>query len=437
MTKRRFEYAAGTSNKFWEVEVAGAAVTVTFGRMGSAGQTKTTSHPSAEAARMAAKNSVEEKLGKGYREVTAPAPARSASHPPDPSEAATGFTLVRPSQPDRPVVIVLAGTKLVYNSISQDFASIADAKEHLERVMNIRRREGYVLSSTERVPTAELQRLEEEVEDENEWRVKIWRTGDRFTVTFKDDVTAEDCSKLVSRLERASPRFFQILCEGGIPGSHWEKAIAGRSLPSIRSFVFDTHFLTTSQQRDNHIGDLAVTLAALPKVERVQASGKSTLSPCTHDTLVDLHLLGEPLPNAAWTGLAGCRFPALERLVLHPGDRNAHAEDGAAAAVLGLQAPNLRELHFDFLTDVDTLLERLLGAGLPASIRVLSVMGSLDEDRLLALLQAHSSRLAQLEKLGLPLAEELTEDGEDAACQLLPNLRDTSEIEWFVDLEQW
>ncbi len=38
-TKRRFEYVAGTSDKFWEIEVTGREVTVRFGRNGSSGQT--------------------------------------------------------------------------------------------------------------------------------------------------------------------------------------------------------------------------------------------------------------------------------------------------------------------------------------------------------------------------------------------------------------
>ena len=37
---RRFEYIGGGSEKFWEIESAGASVTVHFGRMGTAGQTQ-------------------------------------------------------------------------------------------------------------------------------------------------------------------------------------------------------------------------------------------------------------------------------------------------------------------------------------------------------------------------------------------------------------
>jgi len=65
---RRFEYVDGTSNKFWEVSVAGCDVTVRYGRIGSAGTTKTKSHADAAAARREVDKLVEEKTAKGYVE---------------------------------------------------------------------------------------------------------------------------------------------------------------------------------------------------------------------------------------------------------------------------------------------------------------------------------------------------------------------------------
>jgi DNA ligase-1 len=64
---RRFELVEGTSSKFWEVEVAGAEMTVRFGRIGTAGQSKTKAFATAEAASREADKLVAEKLGKGYR----------------------------------------------------------------------------------------------------------------------------------------------------------------------------------------------------------------------------------------------------------------------------------------------------------------------------------------------------------------------------------
>ena len=69
MTKRRFELVAGTSRKFWEIEVASSSFTVTFGRIGTAGQTKITRLKDRAAATAAAETLVAEKLHKGYAQA--------------------------------------------------------------------------------------------------------------------------------------------------------------------------------------------------------------------------------------------------------------------------------------------------------------------------------------------------------------------------------
>lgn len=71
MSPRRFEFVAGTSSKFWEVAVNGTAVTVRFGRIGTAGQTQTRSLENAAAAKKRAEKLIGEKTRKGYREVQA------------------------------------------------------------------------------------------------------------------------------------------------------------------------------------------------------------------------------------------------------------------------------------------------------------------------------------------------------------------------------
>jgi len=69
--KRRFEFIEGNSAKFWEVSVAGSQVTVTFGRIGTAGQTQTKSLANPAAAQNHADKLIRQKLGKGYIESAA------------------------------------------------------------------------------------------------------------------------------------------------------------------------------------------------------------------------------------------------------------------------------------------------------------------------------------------------------------------------------
>ena len=66
---RRFEFSEGKSNKFWEIAVQGAEVTVRYGRIGTQGQSNTKSFPDEAAAARHAEKLIEEKTGKGYREA--------------------------------------------------------------------------------------------------------------------------------------------------------------------------------------------------------------------------------------------------------------------------------------------------------------------------------------------------------------------------------
>lgn len=66
---RRFELVDGGSAKFWEVSVEDCTYTVRYGRIGAAGQTKTKTAASPEAARAEADKLAAAKVGKGYVEA--------------------------------------------------------------------------------------------------------------------------------------------------------------------------------------------------------------------------------------------------------------------------------------------------------------------------------------------------------------------------------
>ena len=77
---RTFVFTDDKSNKFWNIDLQGTAFTVTFGKVGTKGQTQAKDFPDAAAARKAHDKLVAEKLGKGYVETTAAAaPARLAA----------------------------------------------------------------------------------------------------------------------------------------------------------------------------------------------------------------------------------------------------------------------------------------------------------------------------------------------------------------------
>jgi DNA ligase-1 len=65
---RYFEFVEGTSSKFWEVSQAGNTMTTRWGRIGSAGQSKTKTFADPQAAANAMALLIEEKTDEGYQE---------------------------------------------------------------------------------------------------------------------------------------------------------------------------------------------------------------------------------------------------------------------------------------------------------------------------------------------------------------------------------
>lgn len=90
----RFEFRTEASSKFWEPKLAGSTLTVSFGKIGTAGQTHTKKFSSAEKAEAEYRKLVCEKLSKGYKPTleTTLAPLRDAPSAQNPM-AITAFCL--------------------------------------------------------------------------------------------------------------------------------------------------------------------------------------------------------------------------------------------------------------------------------------------------------------------------------------------------------
>ena len=66
---RRFEFSDGTSNKFWEVDVKGKTLNVSFGKIGTKGQSKPKDFATPEKAKAEMEKLIKEKTSKGYVEL--------------------------------------------------------------------------------------------------------------------------------------------------------------------------------------------------------------------------------------------------------------------------------------------------------------------------------------------------------------------------------
>jgi len=85
---REMEFEEGTSHKFWRIELTGSSHTVTFGKVGTNGQTQTKEFDSDAEAAKSYDKLVAEKLKKGYVEQGTPASTASAVTAPAAKEPA-------------------------------------------------------------------------------------------------------------------------------------------------------------------------------------------------------------------------------------------------------------------------------------------------------------------------------------------------------------
>jgi predicted DNA-binding WGR domain protein len=95
----RYEFVEGNSSKFWEIKLKANAVTTTYGRLGTEGQSTCKEYESGPSAQKEYEKLIASKEKKGYvlvggGAITAPkkAPAPKSKEPPPPKKAATKTT---------------------------------------------------------------------------------------------------------------------------------------------------------------------------------------------------------------------------------------------------------------------------------------------------------------------------------------------------------
>lgn len=97
MSEETFQFNEGSSNKFWTISLEGSSFTVTFGKIGTAGQSQTKSFGSNDEAQTAYKKLVAEKMKKGYVR-TSGSPAQGESQAEGDTQKADNVVQLRPRQ---------------------------------------------------------------------------------------------------------------------------------------------------------------------------------------------------------------------------------------------------------------------------------------------------------------------------------------------------
>jgi DNA ligase len=79
MEKRELVFVGGGSHKFWTIEMTGTSHTVTYGRVGTSGQSQTKDFPTAEAAKKSFDKLVASKVKKGYADSEQESSAKNSA----------------------------------------------------------------------------------------------------------------------------------------------------------------------------------------------------------------------------------------------------------------------------------------------------------------------------------------------------------------------
>lgn len=77
MVKRELQFDDGKSQKFWTIKLTGTSHTVTSGRIGTPGQTRTKNFASKQEAKTSCDKLIQQKVAKGYADAkTVATPAK-------------------------------------------------------------------------------------------------------------------------------------------------------------------------------------------------------------------------------------------------------------------------------------------------------------------------------------------------------------------------
>jgi hypothetical protein len=310
------------------------------------------------------------------------------------------------------------------HSVTQTFDDDAEARSHLDYVLQRLRRNGYGVSSRHFAPEQASRVVADGL---FEWDPE----HRRLRCVFTDDPGVRvRCDVLHDVAVAREAVGLQLVCDPASPGNALAVALTERPLPRVRSFVFDTPFQTVTRQRDNSPGRLDLVLQGLPALESAYVTGDVDLRGCRHPRLKHLHLLGDPLPAGALVGLGESEFPALERLVLCLSRDDVPVDTpDVVRALRRLRAPALRHVYLSGSDDLVGLIDELCMGPLPAPWTILSVEGVLrDEDDLLDVLRARADVLGRLGRLALPLVDDLSDDAAERVVEILPRIIDRDEL---------
>lgn len=265
----------GSSSKFWQISIDGASFTVTYGRIGSAGTSKTTTCASPAAAQAEANKLIAEKTRKGYSEVGGAEPSwRPPEHIPTDSRAERF---------------------LHYKVTGFDPEAEEDSDDEGIRVF------------------PKLRDLDKRV-----FRIGLGYDNDAATFTARLDALLSD-KKIGELRGLVIGQWFGDYCDTGPKSALVDRLIANASkLTSLKGLFIGDIYQEECEISWIHQCDYGPLLAALPQLEEFVVRGGNQLrfTNLTHAGLRSLTVQTGGLPAKAVRDIASASLPSLKTLTL-------------------------------------------------------------------------------------------------------------------------
>lgn len=391
----RYELSDGKSNKFWEIAIDGAVLTVTFGRIGTAGTSSTKVLGSPAGAKYEHDKLVAEKTKKGYK-LAAAAPAKAQA-------AAVGGADLADIEAR---IIACPDDEDAWKEYGEALKAAGDPRGEAV-LLTVGAPKGKIGAPAGKPPAA-LKKIEgahrkkwlgdlgkEDASIQLTWTHGAFIDTARIAASHDDEGTSVDGQiRALLRLEAA--KFLRALTIGLADadgdndyGAAITAIVKAGKRPSLRElFIGDFEYPDDSEISWATIGDVGRLLPLFPNLQELRVQGgKILLSNVTHPCLRSLILNTGGLPGATARAVASATLPELTSLEVWLG-----TEDyGGTAAI----------------KDLKPLMD---GKGFP-KLTSLGLMNSTFQDEI-AKAVAGSKILKQLTSLDLSMGTMTDEGGE-------------------------
>ena len=408
-------------HKFWQIRRDENAFTVTFGKVGTAGQSKTKTFRDRYAANDAFDKLIDEKKQKGYRLVVAGA-AAAPSGPVARNPELEQQILANPSDEDG--LMVYADWLQQQGDVRGELAALQGGGGG--RTKRLEAAQAQLVWDQRAQLWGSLAPYLERQPDERSAVAGTWRQGWLDTLvlsatsSWRADQGGVPKVKQVSELIRLVPacpsaRFLRELViarpvgDGSYEFGDAIKALAAvmGELPVLARLTLGRFSYEDSELSWTHLGKLdPLWPVAGRQLEYLKIrAGSMALGTIAAPALRELRIETGGLDQRALAAIARASWPALETLSLWFGQRSYGSDvtPKHVGALLGGKAklPRLRHLGLANTTFGDELCELVLGSKLLPQLQTLDLSKSHLTDAGVKLLAAHRARLAHLAAIDL------------------------------------